>query len=161
MNLVPIAISIIALAVSIVSLIIAFYNSHIDRRIQVEQIRGEMVNRLTIRGVELIAAIEKIEIEQTDEAVEILQTLLRVVQEMTDMRRRLKELPVIPPVLGSAVIPDLYRIRSEIEDMDPIFEALSKAIANKDLKEIRLGANGLLERICGSDVLKPNSDVKE
>jgi len=45
MNLDATTISLIALGISIFSLLIALYNSDVDRRIQIEQLKGEMLTR--------------------------------------------------------------------------------------------------------------------
>lgn len=160
MNLDATTISLIALGVAIFSLIVALYNSDVDRRIQIEQLKGEMVTRLTSRGLEMLGYIKRLDMRKSEETDELSQKFIKVMEGLVEVRKGLKEFPRSPPFFSSFTVPGLQRIRNDVEDMEPIFDKLSEAFADWDLKEIESLTNGLLERFFGKKISKttmPNS----
>ncbi len=160
MNLDATTISLIALGISIFSLLIAFYNSDVDRRIQIEQLKGEMLTRLTYRGVDIIGDIKKLEMTPSEETFELLKDLIKVAEGIGNIRQGIMQLPKTPPIFGSAIMPSLQRTLNDIDDAEPIFDKLSEDIANWDLKEVRQTTDNLLERLFGSDSSKSASSNK-
>jgi hypothetical protein len=163
MNLDASNISVIALVVSIFSLIVALYNSDVDRRIKIEQLKGEMVSRLTSRGIEMLGYIKRLDMQKSEEADELSQNLMKVMEGLVNVRQSLKKSPKPPPFLASAIVPSLQRIRNDIEDAEIVFDKLNEAFADWDLKEIEQITDGLLERFFGSKNSKtrmPNKSLK-
>ncbi|MEA2096077.1 MAG: hypothetical protein U9P73_05220 [Candidatus Cloacimonadota bacterium] len=147
MNFDAITISLIALVISFISFLIALYNSHVDRLIQIEQLKGEMVTRLTYRGLEILTHIKEIKTKPSEETVELLDDFIKVAEGIVNIRQRLKKFPKLPYIGGSAIIPELHSLRNDIVDAEAIFEKLNEAINNWDLLEMRESINGLLERL--------------
>ncbi len=147
MNFDAITISLIALGISFISFLIALYNSHVDRRIQIEQLKGEVVTRLTYRGLEILAYIKEVKMKQPEETVELLDNLIKVAEEIVNVRQSLKKIPKLPFISFSAIIPQLHSIRNDIMDAEPIFDKLSKAIIDWDLFEMRECIDGLIKRL--------------
>ena len=85
-------ISLIALGVSIFSLIVALYNSEVDRRIQIEQLKGEMITRLTFRGIEMLGYIKQLENQKSEGADKLSQKLMKVMEGLVDVRQNFKTL---------------------------------------------------------------------
>lgn len=146
-----IVISLVALGISIISILISLYNSDVDRRIQIEQIKGEMITLLTYRGVEILSHIKRLEMKPSEEKVELLKDLIKVAEGIVNVRQSIQKLPKLSPILGSFMIPDLYKIRNQIYDAEPIFDKLIEAIDNGDLMLIRQATDGLIERLFGKN----------
>ena len=147
MNFNAITISLIALVISFISFLIALYNSHVDRLIQIEQLKGEMVTRMTYRGLEILTHIKEVKMEPSEETVKLLNDLIKVAEGIVNIRQRLKKFPKVPFIGGSAIIPELHSIRNDIVDAEAIFDKLNKAVINWDLLEMRESIDGLIKRL--------------
>ena len=85
MNFDPTNIALIALGISVISLLISLYNSNIDRRVQLAQLKGEMETSLFHRITEMLSHIKELqkelEVEPTKDKIEILQAITNVSQK--------------------------------------------------------------------------------
>jgi hypothetical protein len=150
MNIDSTIISIGALFVSIISLVIAVYNFGVDRRIQIEQLKGEMVNRLTFRGIEILSHIDKLCRCGTEETCDRSKRLIKVSEGIVQVRKELKGLSRPPLFFVSSRVTELHQIRSEIQDAEPVFDKLNEAISDLDLEKIERITEGLASRLWGS-----------
>jgi hypothetical protein len=154
MDLTPIDISLLALLVSVISLAVALYNTRVDRRIQLEHLKGEMMNRLTSRGIEILSHIEKLSLYPSEAVCEQCRQLIRVSEGIIEVRRVLKKFPELPLFPSSSALLQLQKARSSIEDAEPVFDRLGQAVSTLNLEEIGRISDGLVERLLGSS----NSD---
>ena len=147
--------SLFALGISIFSLLIALYNSHVGRQIQLEQLKGEIRTRLIYRAIEILTHIEKLGMKPSFETVGLQADLIKVAEGIVAIRQSLQEFPKLPLITSSFIIPLMHKIRNDVNDAEPIFDNLNASMAKLDLKKIRLAIDGLLERIVGPDSSKP------
>lgn len=149
MNLDPIIISLIALAISIASVLFSMHNAGIDRRIQFEQLRGNMIIRLTIRGIE-VATITQTLLGQNTKQIKTVKMLTEIAKGIVEIREKLKSM-TIPPFFINTLTQSLYSIKSDIEDCEYIFDNLKKAVEESDFNEVQIIVTGLHERIYGKN----------
>ena len=147
-------ISIAALIVSVISLMFAIYNFGVDRKIQFEQIKGELIYRLTFRGIEIISHIEKLCKCEAEEACERSKKLMKVSEGIVQIRKDLRELSKPPLFFVSSNVTELQQIRSEIQDAEPVFDKLNEAVSDLDFANIEKITKGLIERLWGSSNLE-------
>lgn len=166
MSLEATTISLIALFVSILSLLLSLYNSDVDRRIQIEQLKGEMTTRLTFRGIEMLGYIKKLDMQKPEVTDVLKKNLIKVVDGIIEARRNLRTYPKSSPFFGSDIFTSLQRMRNDIEDAEPVFDKLREAFTDCDLKSIEQITDGLIERFFGSKSTKdskttmPNGSLK-
>ena len=149
MNLDPIIISLVALGVSIISILFSMHNSGVNRQIQLEQLRGNIITRLTIRGIEIGAIAQKL-LSQNPEQIKIIKILTEVGEGILDVRKKIKSMFPAPFFTGWLTI-NLYKIKSDFEDSEYIFDNLKKAIDEADYKEAQTITEGLHERFFGKN----------
>ncbi len=147
MNINPVTISLIALIVSIISLLISSYRAGVDRKLQWEQLRGSVHSRLTSHGVELITMIDELRQLHTDEAEGLAKKLILIGQGIVDVRKRLRKMERPPLFQTSALITKVAPIKSDLDDAEPVFEELNTAIRKANFSKASEIADGLLKRI--------------
>ena len=156
MKIDPIVISLVALGVSILSFIIATYRAAVDRRLQWEQLRGDIRVRLTSRGVELLTLIEELRRFPGDESFTLTKKLICIAEGIIDIRQKLKRMEVPPLFFTSALITRFAPIKSNLDDAEPIFDKLRSEIMQSNFSYAIMTADGLLERVYGSSGKKSN-----
>jgi hypothetical protein len=156
MKIDPIVISLIALAVSILSLIISSYRAAVDRRLQWEHLRGSVRTQLASRGVELLTLIEELRRFPGDESITLIGKLIQIAEGIIDIRRKLKEMEAPPLFFTSALVTRFAPIKSDLDDAEPIFDKLRSDIMESNFSEANKVADGLLVRIYGAGGKTPN-----
>src|SRR6185437_1752975 len=151
MKIDPITISIAALTASFLSLIISTYRAAVDRRLQWEQIRGDMQSRLTSRGVELLTLIEELNRFPGDETSDLIRKLIRIADGMVNIRQRLKEMKTPPWFYTSVLVTEVAPIKSELDEAEPVFDKLRSEIMGSHFPRASLTADGLIQRLYGSE----------
>jgi len=151
MKIDPVTISLIALGVSIFSLAMSSHRAAVDRRVQWEQLRGAIQARLTARGLDMLTMIEEVSRSSTDQATDLTKKLMRIVEGLVDIRKRLKNMEELPPFTVSYCITGLAPIKSELDDADLIFDVLGASIREGKFSEASTAADGLLERLYGAE----------
>jgi hypothetical protein len=148
-TIISIVISIAALLISLINLISSLSRSGLDRRLEYEQMRGRIQAKITFQGLELLSMVEELQLIDSTEAHELLRKLLRIMEGLTDMRRKLAELESQPAFGTSLLIGRLSTVVSSVDDTEPVFEQLRVAMRIPDLPKALRVADGLLDRILG------------
>ena len=151
MSMDPTTISLVALGVALVSLILSAHRGAVDRRLQLEQLRGEMRVRLTSRGVDLLSMIDALRQDNPPEGDSLIGKLVKVARGLVDVREDLRDLRMPFFVPASLFATNFQRIRDDIEDAEPVFKRLRRAIDERNFAEASQIADGLLERVYGRD----------
>jgi len=151
-NLNPIVISVAALAVSTLSLAMTLLTAAVNRRLQWEQMRGEIVNRLTARGIEISMAVHTLRARNDPLTKPLTHQLIQVLEGLVGIRTRFRnmKLPAIFPY--SMILTRMTPIKYEIDDVDPVFESMRSSIDDGNLEEAKKNADGLLRRFYGSSM---------
>lgn len=144
MNLDPITISKWALfisalgfCVSLTSLLLSIFNKQVDKKIQFEQVRGEIRTMLTSRGIEALEVMDKLNYSPVH--IELIDKLHRLLKGMVYVRTTLQDLKY-PAVV------ELQKILSDVKDMEPVFESLFAKANSGDWSGANVVINGLLQR---------------
>jgi len=137
-------ISLIALAVSVGSVLFSIHIAGLNRRMQFEQVRGNLTTRLTIRGLEIITLVHKLR-SQEPRQIKIMEILGKVADGIIIVREKLQTLSA-PPFFTGTITLGLINIKSDIDDSEHIFDTLKKAFENSDYQMMETIATGLLER---------------
>ena len=150
-------ISVIALVISIISFAISIYQSGIDRNLQFEQLRGNLLNELTAKGLklatetqQLLAQIENNPEDQVQKKLEVVRKLTRIAEGFIEMRKSLKALESPPFFSTSKLLTKFTPIESELNDLEIIFDELFKSLKNKNLNDVNSSADGIIKRLFGS-----------
>lgn len=150
MRIDPVTISLIALVVSIISLLMSSYRAAVDRNLQWEQMRGAIQVRLTARGLDMLTVLEEVRRSSKVEATDLSRKIIRVVDGLVDMRKKLMEMETLPRFTASNCIIRLTSIKSSLDDADIIFDKLQASILDGNLSDASSNADGLLERLYGT-----------
>lgn len=174
MNTIPVVISLIALTVSIISLVVSVRRAAVDRLLQLEQLRGELRFRLTANaltvselGEQLIRLAKKLLesyqmrhndhlTQKAEECIEASKYLLELSRHMVGMRADLEGFRFPSEDVNFAIV-KLTAIKSDIKDFEVVLERLPKAVQDENFKEAISIANGLLNRLIGqsnTEILK-------
>ena len=159
MNVDPTTISLIALCVSILSLLISVFQMRVDRGLQWEQLRGSLQTRLTIRCIEILALVDKITLNINPDSLSLIQKLTRMVEELVALRRDFRGLKNLG-IGKTLLLTKITAIKSDLDDADPVFDKLRLEISENDLVKANKTADGLLQRIFGSKSVGLTSEHK-
>ncbi|MBU4201009.1 MAG: hypothetical protein KKG09_03165 [Verrucomicrobia bacterium] len=147
MKLDPLTLSITALAISILSLLISLYRAGVDRRIQLEQLRGEMRTRLTSWAVDVLSMIEGLKNYPSPETVRTMEKLLDLAKATTDIRHGIQHLSVPICIPASLFAVEYHRLKNDTEDLEPLFNALSKEMEQSNFTKVNDIADGIIYRL--------------
>ena len=143
------AISIVSLLVAVSSLGVVIARGHVDRRMQVEQLRGETIQQLTALAVDLLSAVEAMcpACSETSEAA--CSSLTQVITGLAGIRERIRILKV--PAIGSvsSLMLNFRRLRDEVEELAPFVARLHEAARAGFSEDVERTSEMLLERIHG------------
>lgn len=125
-------ISFFALGISILSLVLTVNREMVDRQHQCEQLRGEIIARLTARGVQLLSMIRDLMgaggtcEEPGAIKCTCVHSMSDLLGRMTEVRERLRRLPTPRFGFASSTLLTLRRIRSDLDDAEAVFDDLQE-----------------------------------
>ena len=109
-----------------------------------------MHTRLMIRGVEILTMIEEVRRFPTEEGIKLIQKLVHIGEGIVKIRKSLKNMQVPAPFTASFLVTAVAPIKSDLDDADPIFEELLRAIRASEIPKANKITDGLILRICDS-----------
>ena len=138
-------ISIIALIISFISILISNFNFNIDRQIQVEELKGKIITNLTYRGLDIVDHIENI--NNIEENYNIIKDLKTIAEKINYLRGKVEKFYKPSNLLGSRIIPKLYSIKNQLNDMEPVFNRLKQSVDEGNMEYVRNNVDGLIKRL--------------
>jgi hypothetical protein len=155
---IELTISLVALSVSGISLYLSTPRAAVDRKLQWEQLRGNVLAKLTARGLELITLIQELMSSPSEEIVNLIHKLIQISKGIVSMREGVTRMEIPPSFRTSALLTRYAPIKTQLDNADLIFDKLKIAVRKKNMTEASELADGLYKRFYGSgDVTIPEA----
>ena len=150
MRIDPLAISVGALVVSVISLLYTLYTGSNQRRIQVEQTRLAIQSgllRLTLKTLDMVRQI--LQSKPSGIAVISAQSLAELAQDICEVWSKMPKLKIPRLILSASYATFYQRLKSDVDDLHELVSSLADLIASERFDELKSKADLLRSRVSG------------